>query len=251
MINQSQPPNRFPTSLRRSYPSTNFQSIRANPVLLITILFLLSTLLYYHHYIASVLEGRNHDGAMTSFRLMNNGMKNGKVIAIGSIGNQQQNEPFSAQYVRYFKDKVEFRNAATKTKDRTSLDWEVIDEVIYSLQSRDDSSICNALLVREAFASAASLRSNCVRCDFDISIVADEPIYSFLTAEENVKITRMLFDRVDKTQKVTSAIFASRKPSDLLRFATKPFVVFLDADVASNHRAFPESIFDMLHKEYE
>ena len=133
----------------------------------------------------------------------------------------------------------------------------VLDEIIYSLQSRQDSPSCNARMVKEVFASAISMREMCPWCNtFAISLVVDDPIYSFLVSEEHREKTLLVFDRVQRvipleTKPRLSRIFASRKASDLLNHAVKPFVIFMDTDVYSSHREFPNAIFNMLHKDKE
>jgi hypothetical protein len=127
----------------------------------------------------------------------------------------------------------------------------VVDEIIYSLQSRRDSPSCNANMVREAFASALSLREMCEECGFVITLLADDPIYSFLLQHREKSLA--VFDRVQRVplNNGFGRVFASRKASDLLQYASKPFVVFLDADVYSAHREFPLAIFNMLRKDKE
>ena len=145
----------------------------------------------------------------------------------------------------YFQDKLEFRKQANQKQDRR-------DEVIYLIQSNKRSSSCSAVLVKEVFRSAISLLNHCKRCDFDITLVVDEPIYSYLTTDETgIKATNSIFTRIIPAQSVKSLVFAAHKPRQLMEHSSKPYVILLDADIVANHHAFPESIFDMLHKEYE
>jgi len=171
----------------------------------------------------------------------------------GSMSREDHNSRFSA-IAEQVRDKLAFRLEAVQRANR----GERVDEVIYSLQSQQNGAQCNALLVKEMIASVFSLKKFCKRCNFDVVVVADEPIYSFLMTVEARNLS--LFDRIelhrddadeDDNTLTSQQIFASRKPGDLLRYSRKPFVVFMDADITSNHRSFPESIFDMLHKEYE
>lgn len=98
--------------------------------------------------------------------------------------------------------------------------------------------------------SAYSLKKHCVRCDFLVTAIVDDPIHSILLEEANVNVTKYLFDRILKAGTYSSMVFAGHKPRDLLSIVDlKPFVVFLDADVIANHHTIPESLFDLLHKD--
>lgn len=112
------------------------------------------------------------------------------------------------------------------------------DEVVFRLPA----PVCQDKIV-QAVRSAVILRNRCTRCDFAITLVVESPkVYAFL---ESSKEAHAVFDSIVETSTPSSL-------AETLLFVPKlPFVVYLDTRVISNHRFFPEALFDMLHKEYE
>ncbi|KAH9258066.1 hypothetical protein BASA81_003629 [Batrachochytrium salamandrivorans] len=150
--------------------------------------------------------------------------------------------------VRHFLTKTSFREAAMKRYET-----EHVDEVVLLLHS-GKKSVCNTALMKEAIRSGLALRRRCVRCDFDITLVANEPIYSaFLSAKADNGLVAGVFTSLVQSQHYAQAeeIFAAHKPRDSLLYATKPFALFMDADIVANDGAFPEVLFDMLHKDQD
>lgn len=150
--------------------------------------------------------------------------------------------------VRHFLTKTSFREAAMKRYET-----EHVDEVVLLLHS-GRKSVCNTALMKEAIRSGLALRRRCVRCDFDITLVANEPIYSaFLSARADNGLVAGVFTSLVRSQHYAQAedIFAAHKPRDSLLYATKPFVLFMDADIVANDGAFPEALFDMLHRDQD
>jgi len=152
--------------------------------------------------------------------------------------------------VARFAEKLEFRETALSARGSNR-----VDEVVYILTTPVEGPHCTAALIREAIRSAATLRAKCVRCDFDIVVAADAEIALFLT--QNANATANVFDDVrvvpsaNALAKPHPGVFASNKPSALLAVSRRSFVLFLDADVYSDHRSFPESLFDLLHKDMD
>lgn len=157
------------------------------------------------------------------------------------------------QLIEHYINKVMFREASLQKLASS----ERVDEVLLLLHSGKKSQ-CNHGLIREAIRAALALRKFCVRCDFDITLVANDPIYSAfhsLHAAESSNPTLIagVFDRMVKSNPyaTTEEVFAAHKPRDMLEYSTKPFVIFIDADIYANDETFPESVFDMLHQNYD
>jgi hypothetical protein len=146
-----------------------------------------------------------------------------------------------------FRAKLEFRRSALQARD---VGKERIDQVLYVLTTPLEGPHCTAALIREVVRSAASLRSFCRRCDFDIVLSVDPEIHQFLMARENANFTLSVFDAVRefRPSSQNSKIFASGKPAAILEHSSRPFVIFMDADIFSAHRSFPEALFDQLHR---
>ncbi|KAH9249752.1 hypothetical protein BASA81_012559 [Batrachochytrium salamandrivorans] len=132
----------------------------------------------------------------------------------------------------YFKSTLRFRVQALAVPNAER------DEVMFSLSS----PICKPDIA-QVMRSATVLRKRCVQCKFAITLVVDSP-----RAEDSLAKSRevsSVFDRIVLVRRGTSL-------AQILLFQpTRPFVVYLSSLVISNHRFFPESLFDMLHKEYD
>jgi hypothetical protein len=87
--------------------------------------------------------------------------------------------------------------------------------------------------------------------------VADDPIYSALNAktllDPETKLIAGAFDRLERSYHYPTAktIFAAHKPRDLLLYSQREFVLFIDADIVTNEKDFPEALFDRMHLDYD
>lgn len=132
----------------------------------------------------------------------------------------------------YFKSTVRFRAQALAVSDAER------DEVVFSLSS----PICKPDIA-QVVRSATVLRKRCVRCKFSITLVVDSRGAEDMLATS--RELRSVFDRIVCVPKGTSL-------AQILLFQpARPFAVYLSPLVISNHRFFPEALFDLLHKEYD